>query len=115
MSAATLTRFTCDCTGCPATVEAPGNKYDFEIGRAPMPPGWHVGEGRFSGRRVVACPEHATELRDAERAMYVWECREVEARNAWVRANPLPLPPAWIDPAARPRSKSPGKGEGKKA
>lgn len=104
MSAITMTRFTCDCPGCEATVEAPGTRYDYETYREKLPEGWAMGEGRFAGKRI-ACPEHAPVLVQAERAMYEWECRETEARNTWMRVNPVPDAPAWIDPNAPSRPK----------
>lgn len=100
MSAASVARLTCDHPECSAAVEAPGTAYDYETGRTPPPDGWTVAEGRFLGRRTVACPEHAPELREAERARYEWECAEVAARNAWTKANPPPRVAAWIDPNA---------------
>lgn len=44
----------------------------------------------------MACPAHAPEADALEKAHHDWHTREVDARNAWVKANPPPKLPHWL-------------------
>lgn len=110
MGSRSVARFACDWTGprkktCSAVVEVEGTAYDVEVRRKHLPEGWALSEpGRLNvAHAIVACPEHAPELRAAEAAKYAWEVAEVDARNAWVKANPPPQVPAWLGGPTRGR------------
>lgn len=67
------------------------------------PEGWET-----SGRHLVACPDHASELRAAENAAYEWAKRRMQsmnrARRQVIQRHPRPAgTPAWLDPVWKAR------------
>lgn len=92
MSAEVVTTIRCDHPGCDQSFAVGGPR---GLEQPPMPRGWWRG-GRFL-RAVHACPDHAAEARRVERALYAHGKRECAARNAWLRANPAPSVPTWLE------------------
>ncbi len=87
MASRNITIVSCDAPRCKASREFP--RYDES---APRAAGWWVGT-----RRKHACPEHADEARKAEDEDCGWRKRECDARNEWVKKNPPPKHPKWLD------------------
>lgn len=95
MGATIQIQLECSHPQCEKTqgIETTRSAYLADLGtlRLPLPEGWAA---RNSGR-VIACPTHGIALLIAEQDLHHWKKAEVDAQNAWVRANPPPSLPSW--------------------
>lgn len=92
MGATNQVTLKCDAPGCKAFVCLEGTTRA-DLGRK-FPSNWWRSDN-FTP--VLACPEHAEEARAVEQACHDWNVRECEARNKWMKKNPSPKVPRWLE------------------